>query len=208
MLLRNLNPSHGECNGTRMVCRQFQKNVILAEITMGQFTGNLVPLPRIPLSPAENEGYPFHLKREQFPIRLSFAMTINKAQGQTIPHVGVYLPESVFSHGQLYVALSRGISMSTTKVLVKDNKEGKKTRSYTRNVVYKEVLLPRRLPMELGCSQSLMPLHNITASALFISILSLKSGNWGRLSEDFSFLPLRSSFGFVEYLVAAFVSQR
>ncbi|XP_042505539.1 ATP-dependent DNA helicase PIF1-like [Macadamia integrifolia] len=145
MLLRNLNPSHGECNGTRLVCRQFQKNVILAEIAVGQFTGNLVPLPRIPLSPTENEGYPFHLKREQFPIRLSFAMTINKSQGQTIPHVGVYLPEPVFSHGQLYVALSRGISMSTTKVLVKNAKIGKKSGSYTKNVVYKEVLLPKRI---------------------------------------------------------------
>nr|XP_027120764.1 ATP-dependent DNA helicase PIF1-like [Coffea arabica] len=107
MLLRNLDPSNGLCNGTRMVCRHFQHNVIHAEITAGQHKGVHVLLPRIPLSPAENEGYPFKFKRKQYPIRLCFAMTINKSQGQTIPHVGIYLPQPIFSHGQLYVALSR-----------------------------------------------------------------------------------------------------
>ncbi|WVZ82856.1 hypothetical protein U9M48_030068 [Paspalum notatum var. saurae] len=57
-------------------------------------------------------------KRKQFPVRLSFAMTVNKAQSQTIPNVGVYLPELVFSHGQLYVALSRATSRSNIKILV------------------------------------------------------------------------------------------
>ena len=46
-------------------------------------------------------------------------MTVNKAQGQTIPHVGFHLSNHVFSHRQLYVASSRGISMATTKVLIK-----------------------------------------------------------------------------------------
>lgn len=53
--------------------------------------------------------FPFKLKRKQFRVRLSFAMTINKAQGQTILNLGVYLSVLVFSHGQLYVALSKGI---------------------------------------------------------------------------------------------------
>ena len=50
-------------------------------------------------------------------------MTINKAQGQTIPNVGVYLPESVFSHGQLYIALSRGVSRKSIWVLANTNKD-------------------------------------------------------------------------------------
>ncbi|KAK9109381.1 hypothetical protein Sjap_017441 [Stephania japonica] len=43
-----------------------------------------------------------------------------------------------------------------------------------------------RLPVELGCSQSLMPLHSVTASSLLTSMLSLKGGNWGWLSEGFA----------------------
>lgn len=138
--MRNIDPSDGLCNGTRMVCRGFDKDVIYAEITVGQFAGKPVLLPRIPLLPAENESIPFKFKRTQFPIRLCFAMTINKAQGQTIPYVGLYLPQDVFSHGQLYVALSRGTSMATTKVLLKKGVDESEKHSHTKNVVFKEVL--------------------------------------------------------------------
>ncbi|KAL4581474.1 hypothetical protein LXL04_017689 [Taraxacum kok-saghyz] len=92
----------------------------------------------IPLCPSADDMFSFKLKRKQFPIRLSFAMTINKPQGQTISNVGVYLPKSVFSHGQLYVALSRGISRENTKVLVKAVKELTNEGVYTSNVVYRE----------------------------------------------------------------------
>ncbi|KAK9070526.1 hypothetical protein SSX86_010928 [Deinandra increscens subsp. villosa] len=140
ILLRNIDPSHGLCNGTRLICKGFQRNVIDAEIAVGQHIGKRVFLPRIPLSLSEEDMFPFKLKRKQFPIRLSFAMTINKAQGQTIPHVGVYLPDSVFSHGQLYVALSRGISRENTKILVHMAKYFRRDGVYTSNVVYQEVL--------------------------------------------------------------------
>jgi ATP-dependent DNA helicase PIF1 len=61
--------------------------------------------------------FPFQFKRKQFPIRLSFAMTVNKSQGQTIPNVGVYLPDPVFSHGQLYVAMSRTTARKNIRLL-------------------------------------------------------------------------------------------
>jgi ATP-dependent DNA helicase PIF1 len=70
--------------------------------------------------------FPFQFKRKQFPVRLSFAMTVNKAQGQTIPNAGIYLPEPVFSHGQLYVALSRSTSRKNVKVLVIPDADNKK----------------------------------------------------------------------------------
>ncbi|XP_024965802.1 uncharacterized protein LOC112506005 [Cynara cardunculus var. scolymus] len=120
ILLRNIDPSNGLCNGIRLICRGFQQNVIDAEIAVGQHAGKRVFLPRIPLCPSEDNMFPFKLKRKQFAIWLSFSMTINKAQGQTISNVGVYLPESVFSHRQLYVALSRGISRGNTKEIFTD----------------------------------------------------------------------------------------
>jgi len=65
-------------------------------------------------------------------------MTINKSQGQTLNRVGVYLPRPVFSHGQLYVALSRVSTPSGLKVLI-CNKRGTPV-DVTKNVVYRDVL--------------------------------------------------------------------
>jgi ATP-dependent DNA helicase PIF1 len=89
ILLRNIDPTNGLCNGTRLMVRGFQKNTIDVEIVLGQHAGKRVFLPRIPLCPSDDEMFPFHFKRKQFPIQLSFAMTVNKAQRQTIPNVGL-----------------------------------------------------------------------------------------------------------------------
>jgi hypothetical protein len=79
ILLQNIDPAFGLCNGTRLVVRGFQRNSIDTEIVLGQHIGKHIFLPRIPLCPSDEEMFPLQFKRKQFPVRLSFAMTVNKA---------------------------------------------------------------------------------------------------------------------------------
>ncbi|CAB4481131.1 unnamed protein product [Rhizophagus irregularis] len=116
---------------------QPQNKVIEAEIISGSYVGSRVFIPRMTLSPSDS-NLPFILKRRQFSIRVAFSLTINKAQGQTLSRVGLYLPQPVFSHGQLYVALSRITSYQNIKVHI-DNSSVKSQKGQTQNVVYKEV---------------------------------------------------------------------
>ncbi|XP_026459923.1 uncharacterized protein LOC113360652 [Papaver somniferum] len=134
------NNFYGLCNGTRLPCRGLYRNFINAEIVTGSCSGLRVLIPRIPMEPPKEVVLPFKFVRKQFPVRAGFALTINNAQGQTIPHVGIYLPEPVFSHEQLYVALSRGVSIITTKVLVKNGVLLDVSGTCTKNVVFQDVL--------------------------------------------------------------------
>lgn len=58
----------------------------------------------------------FSFKRRPFPIHRAFCITINKTEGQTMNSVGIYLPEPVFTHGQLYVTISRERSFKNLKM--------------------------------------------------------------------------------------------
>ena len=83
ILLRNLSPSTGLCNGTRLRVSCINQRVIECEILGGKHAGNMVLIPRIPLSPSSTAESPFDFRRTQFPIRLAFVMTINKSQGHS-----------------------------------------------------------------------------------------------------------------------------
>lgn len=124
LLLRNLNTPK-LCNGTRLAIKQLLPNLIKATIIIGKFKGEDVLIPRIPMIPTD---LPFTFKRLQFPIRLAFAMTINKAQGQSLQVTGLNLSSPCFSHGQLYVACSRLGNPKCLYIYTPNNK--------TKNIVY------------------------------------------------------------------------
>jgi len=97
--LRNLDPGKRLCNGTRMMVLNVRRKVLQYRIISKgrRFRDKVVLIPRIRLSP-NAETLPVPLKRLQFLVRLAFAMTINKSQGQSVEHVGINLQTSVFSH--------------------------------------------------------------------------------------------------------------
>ncbi|XP_074310225.1 ATP-dependent DNA helicase pfh1-like isoform X1 [Silene latifolia] len=139
ILIRNLQPSFGLCNGTRLICKRFLPNSIECVIMTGQHTGDHVFIPRIKLRPGPSTNYPFQFQRNQFPLKLSFAMTVNKCQGQTLSQVAVYLPRPCFSHGQLYVALSRARKASQVTVFSVPGPEAVPT-TFVKNVVSYDAL--------------------------------------------------------------------
>ena len=135
MLLHNIDPSNGLCNGTCMVLLEVRTMVLRCHVLGGDNAGKVVFIPRMTLEPSA-ESLPIELSCHQFPVHLAFAMTINKAQGQSIKYVGIDLHVPVFSHSQLYVALSHGTSSDRIKVVFPELSDT----TSTTNVVYTEVL--------------------------------------------------------------------
>jgi hypothetical protein len=106
--------------------------LIIAQIIGGAHAGNIVNILHITTT-TNRLKWPFTLQRRQFPLQLAFAMTINKPQGQTMKIVGIFLPEPIFTHGQLYVALSRATHVNDVFVFCLNGRT-------TTNVVYTKLL--------------------------------------------------------------------
>jgi hypothetical protein len=125
----------GLCNGVRLKVLEVKTKILKCEIISGKFAGNIAMIPRIKLNPDDGK-LPFPMQRLQFPIKLSYCMTINKAQGQSLNLVGVHLLEKIFGHGQLYVAVSRATSRSGLYFFLGSDSET----NIVTNVVYRHVL--------------------------------------------------------------------
>lgn len=132
MCMRNIDQKVGLCNGTMLQIQRMGTNIIEGKIISGGKLGN-----RMIITPKDGK-MPFKLNRRQFPVQVCFGMAINKSQGQTLSQVGLFLQKSVFTHRQLYVAVSRVKTKKGLKILCCE-KDGEYA-NYTTNVVYKEVL--------------------------------------------------------------------
>ena len=130
MVLRNLDPPK-LVNGSRLVVQTISSNVVKAVIITGEFTGDSVNIRRVKSSLTT---LPFAFTRIQYPIKLSFSITINKRQGQNMKCVGIDLTKPCFAHGQLYVALSRVHNGCDLHIFTPDSRT-------TENIIYKEALL-------------------------------------------------------------------
>ena len=138
MLLRNINQQDGHCNGTRYIVTKINYRTLTLEkmgVPVDETTSTLI-VPRIIMT-SDSGDYPFELRRRQFPVRVAFAMTVNKSQGQTLKRVGVYLPQPIFAHGALYVALSRVGSKDAIKFFIQQPKIKNIQHYHTKNIVYK-----------------------------------------------------------------------
>jgi hypothetical protein len=99
--------------------------------------GTVVGIPRISLLHKPDWTSLVTLSRHQFPVAPAFSLTINKAQGQSLAIVAVFLPQPLFGHSQLYIALScitnlKGFSICMVQESQNPNK--------TSNVVNLEVI--------------------------------------------------------------------
>jgi len=107
-------------------------NLLDAEILTGHHAGRRAFIPRIKHKTTKSAGLSLVLISKQVPMKLSFAITLNKSQGHIIPNVGIYLPRHVFSHDQSYVALSRGVSQASKKILIKEGQLEGEDENFTK----------------------------------------------------------------------------
>ena len=137
-LLRNFSIDHGLVKNTRVVVTGIGQKLITVHILKSignvSFSGDEdILLPRITFKENLPSGYT--LLRKQFPLAPAYASTFHSCQGLTLDCIGVDLTQPVFTHGQLYTALSRVRHRNGVMVLLPDGQET------TTNITYHDILI-------------------------------------------------------------------
>ena len=92
--MRNISQANDFCNGTRLIVTQIHPNILAAIIISGSNIGDKVYIPRI-IMLMQDAKWPFIMCRKQFPIKLSYAITITIVKGK-------HLICSVYSYRDMY----------------------------------------------------------------------------------------------------------
>ncbi|KAE8738589.1 hypothetical protein FOCC_FOCC015928 [Frankliniella occidentalis] len=136
LITRNLNIEQGLVNGTKCVVESISPQLIRVRLPN---SNRSYGIPRILFKFPIVDGSPMTMVRRQFPLQLAYAMTFHKSQGQTIKTVGLDLRTDCFTHGQLYVGLSRVRSPDDITVLVPPDRVHNGI-AYTKNIIYRALL--------------------------------------------------------------------
>ena len=122
MVMRNLNKREGIAKNTRVKIVHISQYVIRV-CTLGA-NPKFYNVPRIPFTVTLPYGRSIKMVRKQFPLRLAYSMTYNKSQGQEFDKVVVDIRKNPFTHGHLYVALSRIRIAKNIRLFTERNKNG------------------------------------------------------------------------------------
>jgi ATP-dependent DNA helicase PIF1 len=79
MVLRNLNPGEGVCNGSRGIITRMNNRVLEVRLLTGEHAGKTTFIPQLSITPSSTQ-VPFEFCRRQFPVKVCFAMSINKSK--------------------------------------------------------------------------------------------------------------------------------
>lgn len=137
LTMRNLNIADGLVNGTNVIITAVSPRLITVRKHGGS---ELFGIPRIIFKFSAVHGSPLKMNRLKFPIMIAYAMSGHKSQGQTIDFVGADLRTDCFTHGQLYVLLSRVRSPQDVLVLVLERRVHGGV-AFVKNIVYEDLLL-------------------------------------------------------------------
>ena len=137
MVMRNLCAKYGIMNGVKLRVEAISRFLVVARTLCSD--QRKVLLPRIQFSMTVPTSA-VRIIRRQFPLRLAYAQTINKSQGQTLARVCFDVRSPVFTHGASYVAMGRVEEAADLALLVGDDAIGPDGRCYILNIVYSELV--------------------------------------------------------------------
>lgn len=124
---RSIDPLRGHVNGARYIVKALYSILFQLKSHTGNEAGPILTLPKTLCGPGDR-SFPIQaLTRTQLHVSVCFEITVKKAQRQSLSGaVGLDPSGAVFSHGRLYVELSRVTLAQKLKIRLPPSSDSQK----------------------------------------------------------------------------------